>query len=416
MKRIVLLTVSCCAFGTAYSGGYRASLQGQKALGMGHTGVAMGESAETVFFNPAGMSLLEETATLSAGVTLVSSDIEYYSSETNASAKTDNPISTPINFYYARKYSDQLSYGLGVYTPFGSTVEWPADWAGSHLVNEINLAAIFFQPTIAWKFNDRYSVGFGLNYASGGVEFDRNLNTSLTNANGDRSKVTLDASGVDAFGANLGFMANVSEKLNIGVNYRSEIMLKAKGQSADFENVPDSLAATFTDTTFSAEIPLPAELTIGLSYQYDDKTTVAVDVNFTEWSAYDELRIDFDNNAPTSVNARGYEDTTTFRVGVQHHHNEKWTLRGGLYYDQSPVVSGLFAPETPRGDNSALTVGATYNRSPRLAFDVSAFTLFSGEVTNSYDQYAESDGTLSPFGGTYLSSASGIGFGVSYNY
>ena len=416
MKRIVLLTVSCCAFGTAYSGGYRASLQGQKALGMGHTGVAMGESAETVFFNPAGMTQLEGKASFSGGFTLVDSDIEYYNADTNASATADNPLAVVPNLYYTRKFSEQLSYGFGIYAPFGSTVEWPADWAGSHLVNDISLAAVFFQPTVAWKFNEQYSVGFGLNYASGGVEFDRNLNTSLANANGDRAKITLDASGVDAFGANLGFMANINDKLRLGVNYRSEIMLKARNQSADFENVPDSLAATFADTTFDAEIPLPAELTLGLSYQHDDKTTVAVDVNFTDWSVYEELRIDFDSGIPASVNARGYEDTTTFRVGVQHHRNERWTLRGGVYYDQSPIVSGLYAPESPRNDNAALTLGATYNHSPRLAFDVSAFTLLFKEVTNSYDQYAESDGTLSPFGGTYLSSVNGIGLGVSYNY
>ncbi len=416
MKRIVLLTVSCCAFGTAYSGGYRVAIQGQKAMGMGHTGVALGESAETVFFNPAGMAFLEDSASFTAGATLINSEIEYYSADTNTGATTDSPLGTPIGLYYSRKHSDQLSYGLGIYTPFGSTVEWPDDWAGSHLINNISLAAIFVQPTVAWQFNDRYSAGLGLVYASGGVEFDRNLNTSLTNENGDRSKVTLDATGVDDVGANLGFMAKVNDKVQIGVNYRTEMSLEAEGQSADFENIPASLSTLFTDTTFSADVPLPAELTLGLSYKYNDKTTVAVDLNFTEWSVYEELLVDFDNAVPDSVNARGYKDTTTFRIGVQHHHSDRWTVRGGFYFDQTPIVSGLYSPDSPRDDTSFLTVGATYNHSSRLAFDVSAFMGLSDEVTNSYDQYAESDGTLSPFGGTYLSSVNGIGFGVSYNY
>lgn len=416
MRRIVLITVSCCAFGTAHSGGYRVALQGQKALGMGHAGVAVAESAETVFFNPAGMTLLEDKASFSGGLTLVDASIEYYNADTNASAKTDTPLSTPINLYYSRKYSEQLSYGLGIYTPFGSTVEWPDDWAGSHLVNNITLSAIFVQPTVAWQFNDRYSVGLGLNYAIGGVEYNRNLGTALADAQGNRSEVTLEATGVDAFGANLGFIADINDKLKVGINYRSEILLKARGDSADFENVPASLASTFSDTQFDAEIPLPAELTLGMSYQFNDKTSMAMDLNFTDWSAYEELRIEFANDVPTSVNPRNYEDTTIFRLGVQHHRNERWTLRSGFYYDQSPVVSEYYSPDSPRNDNAAITFGATYNHTPRLAFDFSAFKLIYGEVTNTYNGFNESDGTATPFGGTYLSNAAGLGFGVSYNY
>ena len=56
MKKIIMITASLCMATSAHAGGYRVSLQGQKALGMGHTGVAMSDSSEVVFFNPAGMS------------------------------------------------------------------------------------------------------------------------------------------------------------------------------------------------------------------------------------------------------------------------------------------------------------------------------------------------------------------------
>ncbi len=39
-----------------------------------------------------------------------------------------------------------LLLGLSVYTPYGSTVKWEDDWAGSHLVNNIELQAIYIQP------------------------------------------------------------------------------------------------------------------------------------------------------------------------------------------------------------------------------------------------------------------------------
>ena len=53
MKKIILLAVILLATAVTYAGGYRVALQGQKALAMGHAGVAVVNSSELVFFNPA---------------------------------------------------------------------------------------------------------------------------------------------------------------------------------------------------------------------------------------------------------------------------------------------------------------------------------------------------------------------------
>ena len=69
----------------------------------------------------------------------------------------------------SKKFDQKLSYGLGIYTPYGNTVEWEKDWQGSHLVNNIELKTVYVQPTIAYKLNDKYSVGFGPVYVIGNV-------------------------------------------------------------------------------------------------------------------------------------------------------------------------------------------------------------------------------------------------------
>ena len=56
MRKLLSLTLMALASSTAFAGGYRVSIQGQKQLAMGHTGVAVVNSAETAFFNPAGMA------------------------------------------------------------------------------------------------------------------------------------------------------------------------------------------------------------------------------------------------------------------------------------------------------------------------------------------------------------------------
>lgn len=414
MKKIIVVTTSMCLASTAFAGGYRLSLQGQKALGMGHTGVAMTDSAEVVFFNPAGMPSLSSDLEINGGATFIQSKTRYQNEASNTSAKTDNPLGTPFNLYIANKYNDQISYGVGLYTPYGNSVEWDSDWPGSHLVNDIELKAIFIQPTVAYQINDQYSVGFGLAYVNGSVEFNRNLTTALVDGDGNRSNVTVEASGVDSWGYNIGFMAKPLKELTLGISYRSKIDLEARNEDADFENIPSSLATTYPDTHFDADLVLPAELTLGLAYHVNQDTTVAFDFNRTYWSAYENLDIDFDNGAGTSLNPRNYKDSNAYRIGVQHS-LESWVVRGGLYLDETPIKSGYYTPETARNDSVGFTAGGTYKVSEALELDVSFLFIYLDEFNDSYDFINQSDDLIS-FSGDYKSYGIAVGLGANYQF
>jgi len=415
MKRIILIILSMFVASSAFAGGYRVATQGQKALGMGHTGVAMTDSSEVVFFNPAGMVFLKNDMDISGGVTLIDSVTKYQNQSTNTTAETDNPIGTPISFYLSTKYNEKISYGVGIYTPYGNTVEWPTDWAGSHLVNNIELAAVYIQPTISYKFNDQYSVGFGPTYVIGSVDFNRNLSTSLVDENGDRSNVTIKGSGIDAWGYNIGFLAKPSEQFSVGVSYRSKVDMKARGESADFQNIPSSLQTTFPDTTFDANLVLPAELTLGISYNLNADTVLAFDFNRAFWGAYESLDVQFYNGAGLSSNPRNYKDANIYRFGVQHKLDDVMTIRGGIYFDESPIQDGYFAPETPRNDSIGFTAGASYYVTKNLELDASFLYLTFDEFNGSYDYYDQS-GTIISFSGDYKSTVMAIGFGLNYKY
>ena len=402
-----------CLAGSVQAGGYRVATQGQKALGMGHTGVAMTDSAESIFFNPGAITKLKADSEIVGGISLLKASTQYVNEETLADVETEDSLGTPINFYLTQRYSEDISWGFGVYTPYGNKVAWPTDWQGSHLVNYIELQAIYLQPTIAYQISDATSIGFGPTLVVGAVEFNRNANTSLTDEDGNRSNVTIEAQNVTAWGFNLGILHEVNEKTRLGFNYRSEVILEARGGDADFNDFPDALGVS-SSGKFDADLPLPAELTLGFAYDYSDKLTLAFDYNYTFWDVYEELVIEFDNGS-SSVNPRNYQNSSILRFGAQYRLNEKWALRGGIYFDESPVQDGYFAPETPRNDSIGYTAGATYYASKNLEFDFSLLILTFDEVDNSYDYYEEGGVTI-PFGGTYQSAANSIGFGVTYRY
>ena len=424
MKKVLLLAVFALATAVMYAGGYRVSLQGQKSLAMGHTGVAVVNSSELVFFNPAGLVYLEDRLNITGGVSGVFSNVSYQNELTGDFAETDSPVGTPFYLYASYKANDWLSFGLGIYTPFGSRVEYEDDWAGSHLVNNIELVAVYVQPTVSVKLSDHFSIGGGPILAIGSVNFNRNLTRNLTDIDGNRSNVTIDASGITEFGYSFGAMLNLDnqDKWKLGFNYRSQIdvQVEAGDGQATFANIPDSPLAPITngDFDFTASLPLPAEWTVGFSYKPNDKWLFAVDYNYAEWSAYDSLDLNFlaadGTVALESINPRNYKDASTIRLGVQYSPIDKIDLRAGYYFDESPVQDGFFAPETPRNDSNGFTAGLSFNVSEKLAIDASFLYLNFKEIDASYDAFLESDGTPAPFAGTYKSSAVVAGLGLSY--
>jgi len=381
MKKLFFVLASCLTVSSVFAGGYRVSTQGQRALAMGHTGVAVVNSAELAFFNPAGLVFLENKLNISAGVTGIMSTTKFQNLDDRQTFTTDSPISTPINLYATYKITDNFSAGLAVYTPYGSSVEWPDNWAGAGLVNNIQLQAIFINPVLSFKINDGLSIGGGPIYVIGGVNFNRNIEvTSGAESINGPSSIEVDAQGVTAWGWKGSLLFRPSEKLDIGFSYQSKIDINAKDGDVTFTNAPQ------IPTKFNSSLPLPAELTFGLSYKFTDKLLVALDFNRAYWNVYESLDLDFTNPAaPDSTNPRNYKDANTYRIGAQYDVNDKITVRAGYYFDETPVSSGFFSPETPRNDSNGFTTGLSYNISEKLAVDASFLFLHFSEVDESYD-------------------------------
>ncbi len=422
MKKLLGIVIFLGAYTFCYGGGYRVALQGQRALAMGHTGVAYVNSAELAFFNPAGLVYLEDRLNVSAGVSGVFSNVTWQNEKYGQSADTDSPMGTPFYIYASYAATEWLSVGLSVYTPYGSSVEWPTDWAGSHLVNNIELQAIFVQPLVSLKISERLSFGGGPIFVTGKVNFNRNANRTLTDLQGNRANVTVDDSGVTNWGWSLGTMFNFTDHFRIGAHYRSEIILDSKDGTATFANFPNDSGQPLVinpttvipsngTTGFNASLPMPAEMTVGLSYD-NDKWAFNFDYSRTYWEVYDNLDIEFSNGGE-AINPRNYKNSSTYKFGVQYNANDLIALRAGYYFDESPVREGYFAPETPRNDADGFTAGVSFAINDRLAIDASFLYLRFEEVDASYDFYTE-NGQNVPFGGTYKSSAFVPGIGVTY--
>lgn len=404
MKKItLLLTLVAMVTWSAFAGGYQVRLQGQKQTGFGLIGTPFSFGASSIFYNPGALAMMKAKTNFQLGASGILSNVTFQKSATNYQANTDNPLGTPFYFYGARKVTDNLTVGVGVYTPFGTTSKWEDDWAGRFLVQNISLKAIFVQPTVSYKINDMISVGAGFVYAMGDVELNKALSYN------DNSSVNIKGS-TNSIGYNLGVYIKPIEELSIGIDYRSEVVMEMEEGDAVF-TIPASLSGTIPENNkFSASLPMPANLDVGFAYQLTEDFMLAAEINYVFWSIYDSLNFTFEENGEmlNSNNPRLYENKMIIRLGGQYILNDNFTLRVGGYYDPSPTNEDYFTPETVSLNTTAFTFGFTYKPIKNLCIDVSYLHIMGEEADKSYDP--------ANFSGTYKTQAAIPGFGISYNF
>lgn len=411
MKRI-LITTALLAGVFSYAGGFRVSLQGVKQLAMAHTS-AHTEDASIAFFNPAGISFIPNKLSIAVGGFGAISEVEYQSLETLQSYKTENPVGTPLYAAIAYKVTNNVSVGLSVTTPFGSTVKWADDWTGREVVQKMELKSFYFQPMVSYKFNDWASIGVSYIYAKGMVDWDKAVNNLGGTLNINDEKAT-------GSGFGLGFYLKPSSNLDLSIAYRSAVIMKAENGVATFTGVPEAVLTSPQlnvgadgQDAFTAELPLVDEYTIGLTYKITPKWLVSADFNYHGWERYSKLTLDFENaqvgnqaDKTVLVSPKNFKNAKTFRIGTQYMLTDKLAGRLGYYFDESPYEDKYFIPETPSFDASVVTAGLGY-KFGKLGVDLAAALSFpeARKVNNDY---------LS-FRGQAKAKAMYLGLGFTYN-
>ncbi|AMM50795.1 long-chain fatty acid transport protein, outer membrane protein [Rufibacter sp. DG15C] len=411
-KFLAFLGSAVLTAGVANAGGYQANLQGQKQIGMGHAGTGLALDQSSIFFNPGALAHLRQNG-IQLGISALNSKIAYRESSGGvAESQTDNPLGTPFQVYASYGAAESpLRFGIGVYTPYGSTVNWGSTWQGRFGLNELTLQAIYIQPTVSYRITDKLGVGAGLIVSIGSVNLQRSV--PLTDENGNEGRIELDGKSKTGIGFNAGVYFQPTEKLSLGLTYRSKVDAKVEDGDIILQ-IPDAapVRAQFKGDKFNATLPLPANLTLGLGYKATDKLTLALDVQRVEWSAYESLRFDFNDviGGQTSSEAqRQYEDSYIYRLGAQYVLSDIMTLRAGAYYDQSPVEDGYLTPETPDSDSRGVSVGLTLKLSEKVDLDASFLYVNKKERT---DDASKSNGVA----GTFKSVAYIPGVGVNYKF
>jgi long-chain fatty acid transport protein len=406
MKKLFLLNLMICSSFIINAGGFKIGLQGQKQIGMAHVGVGLALDASSIYFNPGALAFTPNNFTI--GVTALVPHTQYLDSSTQIKTNTTNQTFTPFELYASYGINKKIVVGLGVYTPFGSGVNYPTGWTGRAVLNKISLQAIYFQPTISYKISENLSAGIGFIYSMGNVVLNKDIplqgiaDTVWGNAN-----LSGKASGM-GFNTGIYFAKN---KLSAGIAYHSKVAMSVSKGTATFTHIPYTAASYFPNTTFTNSLPLPSELSFGAAYKLNSKLQLAADFNYTFWQSFDSLGFDYAANTlklTDAKSARLYKNAFAIRIGAQYFANAKTIVRAGFFYDTTPTQVGYVSPELPDANKMGLSTGLSYKINKAFSIDAS---LLYENVSARGGKNLESN-----LAGTFATKAVGIGAGICYNF
>lgn len=365
--RIIITAISLIVAGGVNAAGFALIEQNASGLGNAYAGqAASAQDASTIFFNPAGMTLLPEKQLVVAGH-LISPNADFKGTVSPAIGGGDGGDAGSLAFvpngYFAYRLTPEVHLGVGMFAPFGLKTEYDTTWVGRIHAIESELKTININPAIAWKASESVSFGAGLS-----IQY---IEATLSNAAGAVLPPPIGVIKGDDYGwgFNLGVLWKLSNASRVGLAYRSEIEHTLEGDL----RVNGAVAAN----PVFADVTLPDSLSLSLFHKLDDQWDILADVSWTGWSDFKVLNIV--NSAGTSVvppTTENWDDSFRISIGANYRLNSKLTLRGGVAFDETPVSDQYRTARIPDQDRTWLAFGAQYHLSPSSKLDVGYAHLF----------------------------------------
>lgn len=350
-----------------HSSGFAIYTQGAGSLGQGNSVTAHLESPSAIFINPALINKLEGTK-LEIGTTIIWPSRKFESDATGDSYKAESNVFFPSTFYITHKYNEKLSFGLGIFNPFGLGNEWGEDWEGKYLTTNNEMRTFNINPVISYQVTPNLTLAAGLDYLL--LDATREVMIDLPTLGAllpcapcpapSDGKQKFEGDG-DGIGFNLGLLFDINDDISFGASYRSEIEVDVNGD-ASFSipaGTDPAIVSYFPDTTGKTTITLPQQVHAGIAYKGVDKLTLEAGIRWEGWSSYDELKFELDKaplGQPSAI-AKDWDDTFSFLVGGEYMLNDMVAIRAGYLFANNPIPDDTFEPSIPDSDTHIFTLG-----------------------------------------------------------
>jgi long-chain fatty acid transport protein len=392
----------------------------QSACAMGRGGAAVAApcaDGSSIFFNPAGLAF-ESGTLLSAGGSIISPRGTFEGDVAGVFSRLRDKNYFAPAVYYRRSLPRRVTFGVGLFAPYGLTTDWPSDSVGRFLGYKSLVESIYVQPTVAFRANERVAVGAGVDITYLRVQLRRRADLSTQPLPG-APNLTFAALGVpegtdfadldlkgNAFhaGFHVGVLVRPHDRVSFGARFLSGQKVDVDDGELETTQIPTGLvtraplpgipAGTPLDTLIapafsqggplstgqgaSTSLPLPAQFVVGSAVDVTDALRLLADYQFTNWSAFDVLDINTEL-APRNVIVEDFRDAHGLRAGAEYKLSDRTTLRGGFVANTAAVPDQTVTPNLPEGERLQITGGLGQRLTNRLWLDLYYIHLFQDD-------------------------------------
>ncbi|MFQ2823493.1 outer membrane protein transport protein [Aeromonas allosaccharophila] len=388
-KKSLIAATIALATGQVHAAAFQLNEHSASGLGRAYAGeAAIADNASVLARNPAAMTTFDKMAVSVSG-TYIKPDVDVegavYAGANKMAPASESGIA-PAAFvpasYFIQPLNDQWAWGIGLFSNYGLSTEYSETFPAGAGAGNTELVTFNINPNIAYRVNEHFSVGAGINAVYGAAELNRfagllgpltppsqggplATDTRLAHLKGDTW----------GFGWNVGTLYEVNENHRFALTYRSQVDMSFDG---DFQG------ATSRNRTVDGnlKLDLPAQAEFAGYHRLSPQFAVHYSVNWTDWSAFQELK------ATSSQCAGGvclqkdekFKDSTRYSIGGTWYINSAWEARMGFAYDNTPIEADYRSLSIPDSDRVWYSAGATYHINTDMSVDFGMAYLDGKEV------------------------------------
>lgn len=374
------------------SGAFRVEVPDAEALGKGSAFVAQADNPSAIYYNPAGLTQLKGNAYLSVGSAVIKPLCTYKDSDGTETDRRRETFVIPHTYFVNDFGLEKFTFGLGATSYWGLGTYWAEDSFSKYVSTQAEYLTQDAMITGAYEINNNISIGVGVDYANSYA----NKKKKLLQPGDTDGEFQLKVIDTNAWGYRLSTLYKINEKHQIGLMYRSEVEVKYKGDvrlnnlnAAVQPTLGVSYQAVFGGTSYETGITskstLPQSIVLGYCYKPNDKWKFETDIEWMDWSSVAEEKIDYTSESNAlrlavlnagNPAARDWTSAFSCAFGAEYIVNERWKLRSGYFYHESPIPGANFETSLPDSDSHSLTAGFGYKFNKDMGLDFAYAVMF----------------------------------------
>ena len=354
----------------AGASGFQLLEQNASGIGNAYAGSAVvAENASTVFFNPAGMTQLKARE-FSVGVAAIRPSVKFTDKGSSSGflrgeGGDGGGLAFVPNAYATWALTPDVYVGVGIGAPYGLVTRYKDTWIGAAQAARFGIKTFNINPSIAFRVNERWSIGAGVSWQRMEVEYVRRAAASPL-----APLARLDVHD-DAWGWNVGALYTLSPDTRLGMSYRSDVKHALQG--------PLNVSGVASFST-RAEVTLPDTLILSASHQLSPNWELLGDISGTAWSSIARLDV-VSGSATLQTLHTHFKDTWRVAFGANYRFDDAWKLKLGVAYDQTPVRdANRRLVSLPDNDRTWLSVGTQWKPGNGATLDVGVAYLLVGNA------------------------------------